>query len=244
MIAPWNLDGRRIVNWKNCAWRPYPGLDGGEARLAWRPIRAEGAGGDGCYLLRIAPGGGACLHEHSGVEEFVMLEGELIDGDGTVLRDGDCVSYDPGTRHRTVSPDGCVLLASIQGPIGAVDGDEKIGAMRAGRRIANWREADYTPYPSQNRDREPLAWHPVRADADTGEGFYLVAFPPGAGSAPHRHTGVEEFVMLEGELTDPDGTTYVTGDCVSLPPGSMHYSRSEGGCVTAAMIGGPLHFLA
>ena len=240
MMQTWNLEGRRIANWKTCQWQPYPGLDGDTPGLSWYPIRAEPGTGDGFYLLRIAPGSGAALHRHSMQEEFVMLEGELVDGDGTVLKEGDCVSYDPGTRHRTHSPGGCTLLAYIQGPIATVDGDEEVGTMRRGRRIVNWREADFRPFPSLPEESGVIDWHPVRADPETGEGFYLVRIGAGVSSAMHEHTDVEEFAMLEGTLTDPDGTTYVEGDCISLPPGSVHSSHSENGCVTVAMISGPL----
>ena len=28
LMQTWNLEGRRIANWKTCEWQPYPGLDG------------------------------------------------------------------------------------------------------------------------------------------------------------------------------------------------------------------------
>ena len=49
--------------------------------------------------------------------------------------------------------------------------------------------------------------------------------------------------MLQGTLTDCDGTIYVEGDCVSLPPGSSHHSRSSEGCVVIDMISGPLRVI-
>ena len=240
MMQTWNLEGRRIANWKTCEWQPYPGLDGDTPGLSWCPIRAEPGAGDGFYLLKVAPGSGAALHRHSDGEEFVMLEGELVDGDGTVLKEGDCVSYDAGTRHRTHSPKGCILLACIQGPIDTVDGGEELEAMCEGRRVVNWHDGGFEPYPSLPEDSGVIDWIPVRANPETGEGFYFVRFDPGVSSTLHEHTDIEQFTILEGTLTDPDGTTYVTGDCVSLPPGSVHSSYSDKGCVTVAMINGPL----
>ena len=244
MSRDWNLDGRVVVNWKTCAWRPYPALDGGETGLMWRPVRATPGPGDGTYLLKVAPGGRAKLHVHGGREEFVVLEGELVDGDGEVLAEGDVVSYEPGTRHRTTCPRGCTLMVWIESPIAAVEGDDEIEAMRAGRRIVNWKTADYERYPSLPETADPIDWRNVRANPETGEGLSLISFPPGAGSALHEHTGWEEFVVLKGTLTDPDGATYETGDVVSLPPGSIHASRSETGCVTAVVIEKPLRTLA
>ena len=172
-----------------------------------------------------------------------MLEGELVDGDGTVLREGDCVSYAPGTRHRTHSPKGCTLLACIAGPISTIEGDDELDAMREGRTIVNWHDGGFVPYPSLPDDSDVIHWVPVRANAETGEGFYLVRFEPGGCSTPHEHAGIEEFAILQGTLTDPDGTTYVEGDCISLPAGSAHFSRSSEGCITVAMISGPLRML-
>ena len=47
------------------------------------------------------PGAATLPHEHASVEDFLILEGELTDGDGTVFRAGDFVSYAPGTRHNS-----------------------------------------------------------------------------------------------------------------------------------------------
>lgn len=112
-----------------------------------------------------------------------------------------------------------------------------------GRTVVNWREVEWKPYPSLPESGVPIYWHPIRANPDTGEGFYLVKFPPGASSSLHEHTGAEHFTVLEGELTDPDGTTYRTGDCVALEPGTRHASHSATGCIVVAFIAGPLRTL-
>ncbi len=44
--------------------------------------------------------------------------------------------------------------------------------------------------------------------------------------------GPEEFFILEGDLTDPDGYTYKKGDFVHLSSGSLHYSTTSSGCTT------------
>ena len=56
---------------------------------------------------------------------------------------------------------------------------------------------------------------------------------PGAESVPHQHGGAEEFLMIEGELIDNDGTVYRAGDVVWLAPGTEHNSRTETGCLIA-----------
>ena len=115
--------------------------------------------------------------------------------------------------------------------------------MREGRTIVNWRDGGFVPYPSLPGDCDVIDWVPVRADAETGVGFYVIRFEPGGSSTFHEHTGIEEFAILEGTLTDADGTTYVEGDCISLPAGTAHSSRSSGGCVIVDMISGPLRIL-
>jgi anti-sigma factor ChrR (cupin superfamily) len=61
---------------------------------------------------------------------------------------------------------------------------------------------------------------------------------PGARSTPHRHGGAEEFLMLEGELIDNDGTVYLQGDVVWLAPGTEHSSHTETGCLIAVFAEG------
>jgi len=235
-----DFDGRVVVNWMSCDWQPYPAIDGEDTDLMWHPIRAEPGPGDGTYLLKVAPGGGAKLHQHSGIEEFVVLEGELVDGDGTVLKTGDTVSYAPGTRHSTSSPEGCILMVWIEKPIDTVEGDDEIAAMQKGRTIVNWKTAPFERYPSLPETADPIDWYNVRAKPETGEGLSLIHFLPGTSSALHEHTGFEEFVVLQGELREPDGSVYKTGDVVSLPPGSRHGSHSTTGCITAVVIEKPL----
>lgn len=109
-----------------------------------------------------------------------------------------------------------------------------------GRTIVNWKDADWTLYPSLPKTADPIYWQNIRGNAETGEGFYLVKFPPGSSSALHEHMGAEHFMIIDGELVDPDGTVYRTGDCVALEPGTKHASHSPNGCITVAFIGGPL----
>jgi quercetin dioxygenase-like cupin family protein len=66
--------------------------------------------GTGLYALKMAPGSVSTAHEHPDDEIFFVLEGELIDHDGTVYRAGDMVLLRPGTQHASRTPDGCTLL--------------------------------------------------------------------------------------------------------------------------------------
>jgi len=113
-------------------------------------------------------------------------------------------------------------------------------SLEKGRRVVNWKNASWELYPSLPETADPIYWQPIRANAETGEGFYIVKFPPGASSALHEHMGAEHFTLLEGELVDCDGTVYRTGDCVALEPGTKHDSHSPKGCITVVYIAGPL----
>lgn len=75
-----------------------------------------------------------------------------------------------------------------------------------------------------------MSWHNVSFDQETGRGSYLMVMTPGASSTPHRHTGAEEFYVLEGELVDFDGFVYRAGDFVRLAAGTVHTSLSPAGC--------------
>ena len=51
----------------------------------------------------------------AGIEEFLVLEGSLVDDDGTVFGAGDSVSFAPGSRHASVAPDGCLIAVFLRG---------------------------------------------------------------------------------------------------------------------------------
>ena len=78
----------------------------------------------------------------------------------------------------------------------------------------------------------------ISYDAEAGEGCYLIRFAPGTASTPHEHIGYEEFLVLDGTLTDCDGTVYRRNDFVSLKPGSKHVSVSDDGATLAVFIRG------
>ena len=50
------------------------------------------------------------------MEEFPILEGELIESDGTVLRKGDFTSYRPGSRRNSRTETGCLLVGFDRDP--------------------------------------------------------------------------------------------------------------------------------
>ena len=82
------------------------------------------------------------------------------------------------------------------------------------RKVVNFKEADFETYSLQGKPQADLWWHNISWSDEDDSGFFLIKFDPGGVSIPHEHLGYEEFVILEGELSDHDGWIYRPGDCV------------------------------
>lgn len=89
-------------------------------QIKWRPTGLPGVKGCTLYadkknnrrtvLLNMAPGSYIPDHNHGGIEEVLVLEGDLNVGD-VPLKAGDYFRAQPDTRHGTpVSPNGCIAL--------------------------------------------------------------------------------------------------------------------------------------
>jgi anti-sigma factor ChrR (cupin superfamily) len=101
------------------------------------------------------------------------------------------------------------------------------------RKIVRVATAPMQVYDLEGPVQPEMAWQPISFSKETGVGSYLMRMQPGAVVFEHTHPGFEEFVILEGELIDTDGTTYKAGDFVSFEPGTRHGSRTETGCLLA-----------
>jgi anti-sigma factor ChrR (cupin superfamily) len=100
---------RRIIATAGTEFLPYD-LDGPlQPDIGWLPISFDRKKGEGSYLMRMQSGAVTIPHEHPGFEEFIILDGELIDSDGKVFRKGDFISFQPGTRHNSRTETGCLI---------------------------------------------------------------------------------------------------------------------------------------
>jgi anti-sigma factor ChrR (cupin superfamily) len=107
---------RRIVSTSAEEFLPYERYGAVNPGLEWLPLSGDMHSEEfECFLIRMKPGGSSTPHEHTGHEEFLLLDGELEDCDGTVFRAGDFVSYSPGSKHYSVSPKGCLMLVMLRG---------------------------------------------------------------------------------------------------------------------------------
>jgi quercetin dioxygenase-like cupin family protein len=111
--------------------------------------------------------------------------------------------------------------------------------------MVNFRKAKWVPYHLQGEVQADLTWCNLSYDETTGMGLFLIKFAPGAASIAHEHLDFEEFVVLDGDIRDSDGTLYRPGDCVSLRPGSRHLSvAGKKGVITAVFVRGGFRTLS
>ena len=106
------------------------------------------------------------------------------------------------------------------------------------RKITKLDNLNFKPF---NKYGEPIkgwTWHKISFDEKTNYGSYISKLDPGTKTIPHIHTGHEEFLILEGELIDADGTIFKKGDFISYEPNSSHSSYTEKGCLILTFMRG------
>lgn len=112
-MKPTAPEDRRIANIHQAAFTPFVYPDGvalGDSVLQLDDSRPLGTG---FHVYRMPPGMRTRGHRHNGDEQFLILEGELHESDGTILRAGDMVFYRDGTEHNSFTPNGCLLAVHI-----------------------------------------------------------------------------------------------------------------------------------
>ena len=101
--------------WRNAAFGPFrPGVE--IARLAGDPDGASVA------LLRYQAGASVPMHEHTGLETIIVLDGVQSDERGRYPR-GTMVVNPAGSRHSVWSEEGCVVLIQWERPVRIIDQD-------------------------------------------------------------------------------------------------------------------------
>jgi mannose-6-phosphate isomerase-like protein (cupin superfamily) len=84
-----------------------------EHGASYLQLDAARPAGTGLYAYPMEPGARTVPHQHTSDELFVVLEGELVDHDGTRYGPGDMVLLRAGTQHGSTTPDGCTLLVYV-----------------------------------------------------------------------------------------------------------------------------------
>lgn len=108
-------DHRTIARVRSAAFEPMTHEDRVCDDVWWHNISFDQETGCGSYLMMFAAGASSKPHTHLGMEEFYVLEGELVDFDGQVYAAGDFVSLSEGSRHFSTSPGGCKLIVTHHG---------------------------------------------------------------------------------------------------------------------------------
>lgn len=104
-------DTRFVTNIYEAEFLPYD-MDGPvQENMSYLPVTYNRDGRHmGAYIIRMEPGTETIAHTHRHNEDYLILEGELIEPDGRVLRKGDFVHYDRGTRHNSRTETGCLII--------------------------------------------------------------------------------------------------------------------------------------
>ena len=84
-------------------------------------LDAAAAPGTGFHVYRMDPGAATIPHEHRGDEQFLVLEGDLVDHDGYEYKAGDLVLLKQGTIHNSSTRSGCTLVVYIPTPESPTD---------------------------------------------------------------------------------------------------------------------------
>ena len=107
------------------------------------------------------------------------------------------------------------------------------------RKITNLYNVKFVPFDNYGSPVPGMSWHKISYNKENGgQVSYLLKMEANARSLPHMHTGFEEFLILEGELTDPDNKIFKKGDFVTFGPGSTHSSHTKDGCLILVFMRG------
>ena len=99
------------------------------------------------------------------------------------------------------------------------------------RKITNSLNVKFEPFNNYGVPIAGMSWHKISYNEKTGQGSYILKMEPGAKSLPHKHINYEEFLILDGELIDPDDKIFKKGDFITFEPGSSHSSYTKTGCL-------------
>ena len=107
-MQPIDPEKRRVVNIDSGEFLPFyddQGRKDGEV-LQVNPNKKIGYG---FHVYRMPPGHTTTAHVHQGDEEFLILEGEIIDHDGYRYGKGDLVWLEAKTMHNSYTPNGALI---------------------------------------------------------------------------------------------------------------------------------------
>ena len=104
------------------------------------------------------------------------------------------------------------------------------------RKVTNPFNVKFEPFDNYGAPIPGMSWHKISYNNETGQGSYILKMEPGAKSLSHKHINYEEFLMLDGELIDPDNKIFKKGDFITFEPGSSHSSHTKIGCLALVFL--------
>ncbi len=108
------MKSRKITDPYNLKFEPFDNYGSAIPGMNWHKITYNKETGQGTYILKMDPGAKSLFHEHTNYEEFLMLNGELIDLDNKVFKKGDFVTFEPGSCHSSYTKNGCLILVFMR----------------------------------------------------------------------------------------------------------------------------------
>ena len=109
------MNKRKITKLDNLNFEPFNKYGEPIKGWKWHKISFDEKTNFGTYVSKLDPGTKTVPHIHTGNEEFLILDGELIDSDGTIFKKGDFISYEPNTKHSSYTKNGCLILTFMRG---------------------------------------------------------------------------------------------------------------------------------
>ena len=104
------MSKRKITNPLNVKFEPFDNYGAPLTGMSWHKISYNKKTGQGSYILKMEPGAKSLPHKHINYEEFLVLNGELIDSDKKIFKKGDFITFEPGSTHSSYTKTGCLLL--------------------------------------------------------------------------------------------------------------------------------------
>ncbi|MGH6873387.1 MAG: cupin domain-containing protein [Aestuariivirgaceae bacterium] len=104
------------------------------------------------------------------------------------------------------------------------------------RLVVNIATTPFKPFLVDGKPVEGQSFLQLDDTFPEGTGFHVYRMEPRSSSQPHEHTCHEQFLVIEGEVTDDDGYVYRPGDFVLLKSGTQHSSHSRTGAILAVFI--------
>jgi len=115
------MNTRKITDPFSVKFEPFNNYGSAIPGMSWHKITYSQKTGQGTYILKMDPKAKSKLHEHTNFEEFIILDGELIDSDKKIFKKGDVITFPPGSCHSSYTDNGCLILVFMRSPNKAIN---------------------------------------------------------------------------------------------------------------------------